>query len=49
MKMEGLDIRPEQKVYINWFLWCGAILKNFELSYWYILNGCATFLRVVHL
>ena len=29
--MEGLDIRPEQKVYLNWFLWCEAVLNNFYL------------------
>ena len=33
MKMEGLDIRPKQKVYLNWFLWCEAVLKNFDLPY----------------
>ena len=26
--MEGLDIRPEQKVYLNWFHWCKALLNN---------------------
>ena len=31
--MEGLDIRPEQKVYLNWFLWCEAVLKELDWAH----------------
>ena len=31
--MEGLDIRPEQKVCLNWFPGPKTVLNNFELSY----------------
>ena len=46
--MEGLNIRPVQNVYLNWILWCEAVLENFYLPYGNTLNRCATFLRVVY-
>ena len=41
-----MDIISGQEVRLNSFIWCGAVLNNFDLLYENTLHRCATFLRI---